>query len=62
MNPNLGQGLNVVLDLVRKLKISERSELLFDNQFSTFPLHEHLSEMKIGGFGTEQQEPYLDFL
>lgn len=51
----LGQGPNVVLDLVRKAELSEGSRIYFDNLFTTFPLLEKMSELKIGGTGTVRQ-------
>ncbi len=51
----LGQGPNVVLDLVAKAKLSPGSEVCFDNLFTSFPLLDKLSEMEIGGTGTVRQ-------
>jgi hypothetical protein len=51
----LGQGPNVVLDLVQKAKLAPGSEVFFDNLFTSFPLLEKLSEMGIGGTGTVRQ-------
>jgi hypothetical protein len=43
----LGQGPNVVLQLVEKTELPPGSELYFDNLFTSFPLLERLSEMNI---------------
>ena len=51
----LGQGPNVVLDLVTKAKLKPGSEVCFDNLFTSFPLLDKLSEMGIGGTGTVRQ-------
>lgn len=51
----LGQGPNVVIDLVTKAKLREGSEVFMDNLFTSFPLLERLSEMGIGGTGTVRQ-------
>lgn len=51
----LGQGPNVVLDLVEKAQIGRGSEVFFDNLFTSFPLLDNLSEKGIGGTGTVRQ-------
>jgi hypothetical protein len=51
----LGQGPNVVLDLVEKAQIGRGTEVFFDNLFTSFPLLENLSEKGIGGTGTVRQ-------
>ena len=48
----LGQGPNVVMDLVTKAELVTGSEVFFDNLFTSFPLLEKLSEAKIAGTGT----------
>jgi DNA excision repair protein ERCC-6 len=50
-----GQGPNVVLDLVAKAGLIEGSHVYFDNLFTSFPLLEQLSELRIGGTGTVRQ-------
>jgi len=50
-----GQGPNVVLDLVGKAGLMEGSHVYFDNLFTSFPLLEQLSELRIGGTGTVRQ-------
>lgn len=47
----LGQGPNVVLDLVQKVQLAPGSEVFFDKLFTSFPLLERLSEKGIGGAG-----------
>ena len=49
---NLGQGPNVVMDLVTKAELVTGSEVFFDNLFTSFPLLEKLLEAKIAGTGT----------
>jgi hypothetical protein len=39
----LGQGPNVVLDLVRKAELGPGSQIFFDNLFTSFPLLQQLS-------------------
>jgi hypothetical protein len=39
----LGQGPNVVLDLVRKAELGPGSKIYFDNLFTSFPLLQELS-------------------
>ena len=51
----LGQGPNVVLDLIEKAGLPQGSEIYMDNVFTTFPLLEKLSERGIGGTGTVRQ-------
>ena len=51
----LGQGPNVVLDLVQKAGVSAGSEIFFDNLFTSFPLLDKLSELSIAGTGTVRQ-------
>lgn len=51
----LGQGPNVVLDLVQKSRLSAGTEVFFDNLFTSFPLLNKLSEMGIAGTGTVRQ-------
>ena len=48
----LGQGPNVVMGLVHKAGVQPGSSLYFDNLFTSFPLLENLSALKIGGTGT----------
>jgi hypothetical protein len=51
----LGQGPNVVLELIEKAGLTAGSELFFDNLFTSFPLLTRLSEMEIAGTGTVRQ-------
>lgn len=51
----LGQGPNVVLDLIEKGRLIPGSEVYFDNLFTSFPLLEKMSEKGIGGTGTIRQ-------
>lgn len=51
----LGQGPNVVLDLVDKASLASGSEIFFDNLFTSFPLMEELSARQIAGTGTVRQ-------
>ncbi len=51
----LGQGPNVVLDLIEKGQLIPGSEVYFDNLFTSFPLLEKMSEKGIGGTGTIRQ-------
>jgi hypothetical protein len=51
----LGQGPNVVLQLVEKAELLPGSDVFFDNLFTSFPLLERLSEMNISGTGTVRQ-------
>lgn len=51
----LGQGPNIVLQLVEQASLQPGSELFFDNLFTSFPLLEKLSEMRIAGTGTVRQ-------
>jgi DNA excision repair protein ERCC-6 len=51
----LGQGPNVVIDLVSKAQLAEGSEIFMDNLFTSFPLLDRLSEMGIAGTGTVRQ-------
>lgn len=51
----LGQGPNVVLDLVEKAKLGPGTDVFFDNLFTSFPLLDALSEKGIGGTGTVRQ-------
>jgi len=55
VDEGIGQGPNVVLDLVQKSKISPGSQVYFDNLFTSFTLLERLSELKIAGTGTMRQ-------
>ena len=48
----LGQGPNVVLDLVQKADLAPGSEIFCDNLFTSFPLLEELSNSQIAGTGT----------
>ena len=54
-NQGLGQGPNVVLDLVNKAKLPKGSDVYFDNLFTSFPLLSQLSDLGIGGTGTLRQ-------
>ena len=54
-NKNLGQGPNVVLDLVDKVKLNPGCELFFDNLFTSFPLLDELSQRQLAGTGTVRQ-------
>ena len=51
----LGQGPNVVLDLVQKADLAPGSEIFCDNLFTSFPLLEQLSNSQIAGTGTVRQ-------
>ena len=51
----MGQGPNVVLDLVRKAKLVPGSEVYTDNLFTSFPLLRAMSDMGIGLTGTVRQ-------
>lgn len=51
----LGQGPNVVMDLIQKTNLSPGSEIFFDNLFTSFPLLNKMSEMGIAGTGTVRQ-------
>lgn len=51
----LGQGPNIVLQLVEQASLPPGSELYFDNLFTTFPLLDKLSEMNLAGTGTLRQ-------
>ena len=51
----LGQGPNVVLDLVDKANLRPGSRLYFDNLFTSFPLLDELSKQGFGGTGTLRQ-------
>ena len=51
----MGQGPNVVLDLVQKAQLPPGTEVFFDNLFTSFPLLDKLSEMGIAGTGTVRQ-------
>ena len=55
VDEKMGQGPNVVLDLVSKSRISRGSSVYFDNLFTSFPLLDRLSEMEIAGTGTVRQ-------
>ena len=55
VDAGLGQGPNVVLDLVQDVKMPPGCEVFFDNLFTTFPLLDKLSEMGIAGTGTVRQ-------
>ena len=48
----MGQGPDVVLDLVEMAGVCAGSELYFDNLFTSFPLLDKLSIKGIGGTGT----------
>ena len=52
---NLGQGPNVVLDLVKKSDLREGCQVFFDNLFTSFPLLDELSRLGIAGTGTVRQ-------
>ena len=49
---NMGQGPNVIYDIVKKANIPKGSHIYMDNLFTSFPLLNKLSEMEIGGTGT----------
>jgi hypothetical protein len=51
----LGQGPNVVLDLVQKVGLQPGTEVFFDNLFTSFPLLDKLSQMGVAGTGTVRQ-------
>ena len=51
----LGQGPNVVLQLVEKASLLPGSELFFDNLFTSFPLLDNLSARNIARTGTVRQ-------
>jgi len=55
VDEGLGQGPNVVVDLVSKAQLMEGSEVFMDNLFTSFPLLTKLSEMGIAGTGTVRQ-------
>ena len=46
-NKGLGQGPNVILDLVESANILKGSEVFFDNLFTSFPLLIELSKINI---------------
>lgn len=48
----MGQGPNVVLDLVAKSNLVRGSDVFFDNLFTSFPLLNSLSELGYAGTGT----------
>ena len=52
----LGQGPNVVLDLIKKSKLRDGSKIYFDNLFTSFPLLKELSRQGYGGTGTVRQD------
>ena len=54
-NKGLGQGPNVVLDLIRKSGITRGSEVFMDNLFTSFPLLKEMSKLEIGATGTMRQ-------
>ena len=51
----MGQGPNVVVDLIQKAELSPGCDVYFDNLFTSFPLLTRLSEMGIAGTGTVRQ-------
>lgn len=51
----LGQGPNVVLDLIRKASLEAGCEVFMDNLFMTVPLLQELSSLGIAGTGTMRQ-------
>ncbi len=51
----LGQGPNVVLQLLEKASLLPGSELFFDNLFTSFPLLDNLSARNIAGAETVRQ-------
>lgn len=51
----LGQGPNVVLDLVAKAEVQAGSEVYVDNLFTSFPLLDKMSERGIALTGTVRQ-------
>ena len=51
----LGQGPNVVLDLIEKAGLVPGSDVFFDNLFTSFPLLEQMSARQIAGTGTVRQ-------
>ena len=51
----LGQGPNVVLDLVEKTDLLPGTELFFNSIFTSFPLLEQLSDKQLAGTGTVRQ-------
>ena len=48
----MGQGPNVVLEMVKKTNLEPGAEVYMDNLFTSFPLLNRLSKMKIAGTGT----------
>ena len=51
----LGQGPNVVLDLVEKSSLTKGSLVYMDNLFTSFPLLDRMSGMGLGATGTLRQ-------
>jgi hypothetical protein len=51
----LGQGPNIVLQLLEKASLLPGSELFFDNLFTSFHLLDSLSARNIAGTGTVRQ-------
>ena len=51
----LGQGGDVVIDLIKKCELSEGCTVTFGNLFTSHPLLDELSELGIGGLGTLRQ-------
>ena len=51
----MGQGPNVVVDLVKKAKLVPGSEVYVDNLFTSFPLSREMSDREIGITGTMRQ-------
>ena len=54
----LGQGSNVVLDLLEKCNLPQGSQVFFDNLFTSVPLLGELSERGIGGTGTLRENRF----
>ncbi len=52
----LGQGPNVVLELIQKASLSARSELFLHNLITSSPLLSRILDMEIAGTGTVGQD------
>ena len=51
----LGQGADVVLGFIEKCEIKAGSTVTLENQFTSLPLLDELTELGIGALGTVQQ-------
>ena len=48
VDQNMGQGPNIVVDLVEKARLVKGSEVYVDNLFTSFPLMREMSTREIG--------------